>query len=195
MALLNILTGILMLSFLSVAPGKAKSTFPSNDLEHKEIETEDYLPWSHDRMLTWDDFLCQPVHNSDAVALASTTLGISYKYTGGRFSYNISCSFSKKKSWGVLKTPYILAHEQAHFDISEVFARKLHEEMRNYRPNFSSVKKDVSAIYSKVIQQEKAFQEMYDKETNHSRRKVKQQEWLERVAQLLEETEAYANYP
>lgn len=195
MTLFNIITGILMFSYFSVVPGKAKTDAPSNELEFSEEETEEFIPWKYDRMLTWSDFLCDPVRNSDAVALTSTTLGISFKYNGGRFSYNISCNFAKKKSWGLMKTHYILAHEQAHFDISEIFARKLHQEMRNYRPNYGTLKKDVSAIYDKVIKEEKAFQELYDDETSHSRKKGRQQEWLERIEQRLEETEAYANYP
>ena len=195
MTLLNILTGILMFSFYSIAPGKAITTAFDNDLEYKEEETAEYIPWSYDRVLTWEDFLCEPVRNSDAVALTSTTLGISFKYSGGRFNYNISCNFSKKKSWGLLKTPYILAHEQAHFDISEIFARKLHQEMKKYNPNFSTLRKDVTAIYDKVIKEEKAFQEMYDEETSHSRKRGRQNEWLEKIDQLLADTEVYANYP
>jgi predicted secreted Zn-dependent protease len=88
-----------------------------------------------------------------------------------------------------------LAHEQAHFDISEIFARRLHQEMKKYRPNYSTLKKDVSAIYDKIIKEEKVFQEMYDDETSHSRKKGRQQEWLEKIEQLLEETDAYADYP
>jgi hypothetical protein len=195
MTLFNLLTGILMLSYFSIAPGKAKTSVPNVPLEYNEEETNEHIPWSYDRMLKWEDFLCEPVRNSDAVALTSTTLGITFKYNSGRFVYNINCSFSKKKSWGLLRTPYILAHEQAHFDISEIYARKLHQEMRNYRPNFSTLKKDVSAIYERVIQEEKAFQEWYDGETSHSRKKGKQEEWLGKIDQLLEETEPYADYP
>jgi len=195
MTLFNLLTGILMLSFFSIAPGNAKIPVSNDPLEYNEEETEEFIPWSYDRMLKWEDFLCEPVKNSDAVALTSTTLGITFKYSSGRFVYDINCSFSKKKSWGLLKTHYILAHEQAHFDITEIFARKLHQEMRNYRPNFSTLKKDVSAIYESVIQQEKAFQELYDGETSHSRKKGKQDEWLGKIEQLLEETDPFADYP
>lgn len=196
MTLFNIITGILMLSYFSVVPGKFKTAEPNiDDPEFVDEETAEYIPWSYDRMLTWNDFLCEPKRNTDAVALTSTSIGISFKYTGGRFSYNISCNFSKKKSWGLMKTPYILAHEQAHFDISEIFARKLNQEMKNYHPNSSTLKRDVSAIYDKVIKEEKAFQEQYDDETSHSRKKGRQKEWLEKIEQLLEETDAYATYP
>ncbi|MCU7548721.1 DUF922 domain-containing Zn-dependent protease [Chitinophagaceae bacterium LB-8] len=195
MTLFNIITGIVLFSYFSIAPGKASTSGLNNDLATAEEETAEYIPWSYDRMLTWKDFLCDPVRNTDAVALTSTSLGVSFKYNGGRFSYNISCNFAKKKSWGLMKTPYILAHEQAHFDISEIFARKLYQEMKNYHPKASTLKKDVSAIYDKIIKEEKAFQEQYDEETNHSRKKGRQHEWLEKIEQLLEETDAYANYP
>ena len=100
---------------------------------HTTDETHDYLPWSYGRPLTWEDFLCEPKRNTDAVALTSTALGIAYNVSGGQLHYEITCNFSKIKSWGILKTPYILAHEQGHFDITEIYARILHRELLAYK--------------------------------------------------------------
>jgi hypothetical protein len=65
------------------------------------------------------------------VALTSTALGIAYKVSHGELTYEITCSFSKDKSWGLLKTPYILAHEQGHFDITEIYAVSCTKNYRN----------------------------------------------------------------
>jgi hypothetical protein len=35
-----------------------------------------YIPWVPDYRLTWNDFLCAPQRNTDAVASTSTALGI-----------------------------------------------------------------------------------------------------------------------
>lgn len=158
-------------------------------------ETEEFIPWTYDRVLTWDDFKCPAKTNTDAVASTSTTLGLSYLLKNGKVEYQIICNFSKKRSWGLVKTPYILAHEQAHFDITELFARKLHEQLKAYEPNRKTFQKDINTIYENVVKAKEAFQKLYDGETDHSRKKVRQEEWLVRIDDLLYESEALADYP
>jgi hypothetical protein len=162
---------------------------------HPTIETDDYLPWSYSRPLTWDDFLCEPKRNTDAVALTSTALGIAYNASNGKLHYEITCNFSKIKSWGILKTSYILAHEQGHFDITEIYARILHRELLTYKFTRRTFRQDVNQIYDRVVKEKEAFQLMYDSQTDHSRNKKLQEEWLDKIQELLTETEPYSDYP
>lgn len=161
----------------------------------KEDENAEQIPWLFDRPLTWDDFLSEPKRNTDAVASTSTSLGISYQLKNSVLSYEIICNFSKTRSWGLVKTPYILAHEQAHFDITEIFARKLHKQLQNYKFEYRTYKQDISRIYQQIVAEKEAFQEAYDKQTDHSRKRVKQYEWLDKIETLLQQSEAYASYP
>lgn len=162
---------------------------------HSLEETAEYLPWANARPLTWDDFLCEPKRNTDAVALTITALGISYNVSNNHLNYEITCSFSKVKSWGILKTPYILAHEQGHFDITEIYARKLHKELLDYKFNRRTFRQDVNIIYDRVVKEKENLQFAYDGLTDHSRNKTVQKEWLEKIQELLIQTEAYADYP
>jgi hypothetical protein len=162
---------------------------------HPLIETDDYLSWSSSRPLTWEDFLCEPKRNTDAVALTSTALGIAYNASNGQLHYEITCNFSKVKSWGILKTPYILAHEQGHFDITEIYSRILHRELQGYKFIRRTFRQDVNQIYDRVVKEKEAFQLMYDGQTDHSRNKKVQQEWLDKIQVLLTETAPYADYP
>lgn len=156
---------------------------------------DEYIPWVPDYRLTWDDFLCEPKRNTDAVASTSTALGIAYQIKNGKFTYQITCKFSKVKSWGLVKTPYILAHEQGHFDITEIFARKLHQALNSYQLNRNTFQKDINTIYELVVEAKEAFQAAYDGQTDHSRNRSKQAEWLARIDLLLEATQPYAAYP
>lgn len=156
---------------------------------------DEYIPWGTHNRLTWDDFLCAPKSNTDAVASTSTALGIAYQIKNGKFTYQITCKFSKNKSWGLVKTPYILAHEQGHFDITEIFARKLYQALQGYQLNRTSFQSDINAIYEAVVAAKESFQMAYDGQTDHSRNKRKQAEWLERINALLEDTQPYAAYP
>ena len=163
--------------------------------KHVVINEEEMIPWRNQRKLSWDDFLSTPQKQGDAVASTSTSLGISYQVKNGELTYTITCNFSKKKSWGLLKTEYILAHEQAHFDITELHARKLYEALYHYEFKPDSFKKDIAAIYEKIVSEKEAMQEAYDSETDHSRKKRLQYDWLEKIDSILAETEPFAAYP
>lgn len=191
--LIHLFTATLLMLQFHVAPAAYHST-PSHTVLN-DAEDEENLPWRTRRKLTWEDFKCAPVRNTEAVALTSTSLGITYKVKDRQFVYDINCAFAKQHSWGLLKTPYILAHEQGHFDITEIFARKLHQQLQDYRFNERSYKQDITQIYQQVVKEKEAFQERYDHETDHSRKKTLQQEWEVHIEALLQDTAPYQNYP
>lgn len=176
-----------------VAPEKPSASTIAIKKTKRKADDE-YIPWGTHR-LSWDDFLCEPKRNTDAVASTSTALGIAYQIKGGKLYYQVTCKFSKNKSWGLVKTPYILAHEQGHFDITEIFARKLHEVLKNYQLNRNTFQQDINTIYETIVQAKETFQAAYDADTDHSRNKRKQEEWLERIDMLLQDTQPYAAYP
>jgi len=159
------------------------------------VESEDMIPWENDKRLVWDDFLCEPKVGTDAVASTSTILGIAYQITDGALKYHITCYFNKEKSWGLMKTDYILAHEQGHFDITEIFARRLNEALQNYQFNKKTFKRDIGQIYQAIVSQKEDYQRTYDAETDHSRNRKVQYDWLEKIDSLLAETQPFSSYP
>ena len=152
------------------------------------------LTWSAGRKLTWADYKAKPNPDSDAAASTTTYLGIDYKISSTSFSYKIESRFSKTRSWGLHKTEYILSHEQGHFDIAEVFARKLHKKMSEYKFDRKTYQKDLKKIYEEVTKEKEETQNEYDRETRHSINKEKQAEWLKKIAKMLEEYKDYADY-
>jgi hypothetical protein len=159
-----------------------------------QSKEEELLDWSASRKLTWADYQSKPNPDSDAAASTTTYLGISYQISSRSFSYKIESRFSKTRSWGLHKTEYILSHEQGHFDIAEIFARKLHKKMSEYRFNNKTYQKDLNKIYEEVTNEKTEMQNNYDRETNHSIRTKVQAEWLKKIALLLEEYAGYADY-
>jgi predicted secreted Zn-dependent protease len=153
-----------------------------------------YINWSAGRKLVWDDFMAQPDKQGDAAALTATHLGFSHSVVSGKVSYNIECRFDKNKSWGRVKNDWILKHEQGHFDIAEIFARKLHKAVFAYRFNRNSFQKDLDALYTGIVKEKEAFQQQYDDETDYSRNKVKQEEWVKKIEKMLEEFKVFAGY-
>lgn len=155
---------------------------------------EELINWNEGKKLTWADYKGQAKTDTDAAASTATYLGIEYNFNNKGFGYKITCSFSKTKSWGLHKTDYILAHEQGHFDIAEIFARKLNKKMSDYKFNKDNFKTDLRKIYEGITSEKEEMQNEYDRETNHSIIKDKQVEWLMKIDQLLGEHKSFAGY-
>ncbi len=152
------------------------------------------IEWSPARKLTWDDYKGKPNPASEAAASTTTHLGIEYNMRNNGFSYAITSKFSQTRSWGRHKNEYILAHEQGHFDIAEIFARKLHKELQGYQFNKNSYKTDLAKIYDTILDEKESMQNSYDEQTNHSINKEKQAEWIKKIANMLEGLNKYADY-
>ncbi len=142
--LLSLSALILSLTFSAYAPqleARQLKTLPTG-LDAKE--DKEFIPWTEERMLTWEDFQSRPQRGTEAVASTSTSLGLTYQLSSGNLTYDITCAFSKWKSWGSLKTDYILAHEQGHFDITEIYARKLHAALAAYKLRSRTYQQDIA---------------------------------------------------
>jgi len=157
-------------------------------------QNDQFIEWSAVKRLTWDDYLAKPSSLSDAAAITSTALGVEYHLKNNTLTYTITCRFSKASSWGRHKTDYILQHEQGHFDITELFARKLAKELKTYKFNPHKYQDDVSKIYKKLMDEKEEYQNKYDKETDFSRNKELQAEWLQKIRDALDDLDEYANY-
>ncbi len=86
-----------------------------------------------------------------------------------------------------------LEHEQAHFDITEYFARKLSAELRSFQAQARSEKKArrrleraVRKHYKQTLAAWQEMEERYDRETNHGGRDIRQEQWRRHVRGLLE---------
>lgn len=96
------------------------------------------------------------------------------------------------------RNAYSLAHEQLHFDIAEVAARRLAVELASLEGRSTSSKQareDLSQRLGKAfeagVQGLHELQDRYDGETAHSTKKKKQKKWAEDVAQMFRQaTEA-----
>jgi hypothetical protein len=151
---------------------------------------QEAIPWDAGRKLTWEDFRGKPMKT--AWAAATTASGISYEYTGEEkdggyeLQFQVLAHFYPDKSWYQphLCDEVVLSHEQLHFDISELFARKMRKIMAETRFT-SNARSEVTAIYKKILQELSAFQSQYDHDTNYSRDHKKQLVWNNRIKEAL----------
>jgi len=148
-------------------------------------QNEEFIEWSAAKRLSWEDYLAKPSSSSDAAAITSTALGLEYHVRNNILTYTITCRFSKTRSWGKYRTDYILQHEQGHFDITELYARKLDDAIREYSFNPKKFKTDLDQIYKEIMEEKEEVQNQYDLDTDFSRNPEKQSEWLKKIQREL----------
>nr|WP_299066771.1 DUF922 domain-containing protein [uncultured Allomuricauda sp.] len=155
-------------------------------------EIEEGVLWDSNKRLTWSDF--KGKIPPAAVPAATTASGLSYKYSANlihhevELDFEVNAYFYPNESWYKPKIcdDIILSHEQLHFDIAELFARKMRAKLK--RTSFSdNVKAEIRKIYMETLKELKDFQELYDWETNFSRNTEKQLEWNKKIAEALKE--------
>ena len=171
---MKLIAAALLLLFLSAASAK-----------------EEKISWTEDRKLTWADFKAVP--NGPADYVASTNSGVSFAYSYrerngvGEIEYTVLGNFYPDLSWyrPTKVSDYILAHEQMHFDISELFARKLRKEL-SVIPRDKNFKNNAEVIYEQNELDRRKMQSQYDLDTDHSNNKVEEYRWRDLVARQLE---------
>jgi hypothetical protein len=140
---------------------------------------ENFLVWNENKPLEWNDFSGQTNDSSnyDAEAFAEVRYRYSFKSTAD-FHFEVLASFNKNISWSrkQRRSQDLLKHEQLHFDIAEVYARKMKEMFNNheYGKNFAN---EILQLFNEKKLEYHAMQQRYDEETNHSLNKEKQIEW------------------
>lgn len=152
------------------------------------------IPWSETRKLSWDDFKARPDAASANAAMTNSIINIEFNFDETSLDYTISCRFDKNRSWVKVRTAPVLQHEQGHFDIAEIYARKLAKEMKSYRFNPGTVQTDVNNIYDRIMAVYQKQQQQYDQETDFSRNREKQAQWLTKIATDLKSLEPFAAY-
>lgn len=167
-------------------------TWTAND-NQKNVKNEPQIIWST-TPLTWDDFKGKMRKSDPYDAATLSAVSSSFSGDNSNLNFEVKAVFfpkgSKKKA--KKKSVELLKHEQGHFDITEIFARKLRQTLQNktYR-NYKSIGKEVDKIYNKNNMAWRKFQNLYDKETDHSKNKAEQLEWNTKIQSQLKELDEY----
>lgn len=155
--------------------------------------------WNKNRPLKITDFkiIEDAILNLGApINQALTRTGITYKIIqyGKQFDIRLNSTMFPDHSHirkSVLKdsskVAILLKHEQNHFDISEIFARRAVKRLSqtNFSKNFIN---EVKALMQQVFLECNKLQDQYDFETRNGREELHQLEWNERIAKMLKET-------
>jgi len=151
--------------------------------------------WAEHSKLSWDDFR-GTVNAVSEESAAATHCGIGFKTnaTGGNkpgiLVYN---TFYVNKSWvrPDAKIPGILDHEQGHFDLCEIYTRKLRDRMNQFDFSAPDIKHALLSIYSDVNNEYERRQQAYEQETIHGTNIPQQKKWQEAISRELADAVSY----
>lgn len=153
------------------------------------------IEWNESRKLRWSDFQGRPMKGSSAYAATQSIVSIGFKQLSRNEVFvEVHSYVDKKKSWAKKdRSNELLAHEQLHADISELFARKIRKALktRSFR-TIDDLNDFIKVEYKKLMKEENDYQRLYDKESRHSINKEEQKRWEQKVAQELKALKNYS---
>lgn len=124
---------------------------------------DDFILWQENKKLKIQDFKAD---NKDTIKVnrqqflgAISAIRIEYSsFQRNKNSvpdFSIKTYFDPNESWMLLKNDYVLQHEQIHFDLTELYARKMRKSVESLRQkNVTNI-----SIYRKKIQHWNAMKE------------------------------------
>ncbi|MDX1601725.1 MAG: DUF922 domain-containing protein [Salinimicrobium sediminis] len=156
------------------------------------------ISWTTD-LLTWENFAGKP--DPANPFHANTSSGISYswsmKQTGVNieFIYEVQSYFLPGESWVKpgRNSAHLLAHEQLHFDITELHARKLRKAMEEVDLKTPNLKPALQSIYKNVESSRADMQQQFDAETRHSMDAETQLKWQKYIKEELEKLSDFSS--
>ena len=155
---------------------------------------EQEIVWNAMRRLTRADFKASTASRPFE---AATSSGIRYHYARQLFQskvhFVIETVFDCQNSYfkGTQNPELTLAHEQGHFDITEIAARRFAKAILEQVADTKELEQKQEGIYHRISTETQAMQDKYDSEVYADR--GQQPAWLATIAQQLNGLQAYAS--
>ena len=135
------------------------------------------IEWGN--LITYADFQSSPDKADTAAANISVTILLGYSNTKtGALKFRVVAVMDRDQSWmkKEFRNDHILKHEQGHFDIAEIYAKKLDAALK--KKHYTS--KDVAtlnALYDDYLAEMNELQLRYDRETRGGWDELAQSKW------------------
>ncbi|MEQ8417339.1 MAG: hypothetical protein RIB71_22835 [Imperialibacter sp.] len=182
---------LIFLGFLGFTPLPSAEVFDQN-------LNPTVICWSEEVKLTWSDFEGRPDTSTvfkDMLAGTSASIQTFYFEDAGLPNYRISHFFQRQVSWFRDTSALLLLHEQLHFDISELYARRIRKGIDSLRrQKVKDATKYVDLINSEFTERRRK-QRLYDVGTHNGAIDILQEEWnmmIRKELNLLKEYETEA---
>lgn len=177
----------------------------------------DIKVWTADDPLVWDDFQATPSggrfaaqtvwswQSQNRVVVNCVQSTDVWQCVAEFENALVQTIFLKEFSWVTASGRFsreLLAHEQGHFDLAEVFARRMNVDLKPLQVTvenadrlqaeteaFRALDEAAQAIINEWTEATMAEQERYERETNHGTVRSAQTRWQSQIRLLLSQTD------
>lgn len=157
------------------------------------FQSDDTILWKETTRLTWNDFKGKPDASSPYKANTETEVNVQIKTKGEDVTIILQCSFVKNLSWTKdTKNAALLVHEQMHFNITEISARKFRQKLKGKTFTAKTFQQELNKMHAETGRESKAMQVQYDTETEHAVNEAAQKKWNKKVMDELKSLSLYA---
>lgn len=158
------------------------------------IADDPCLQWNKNDKLIWTDFMATAPIDPEYGAVTDAGIFYTSSIIADSLNLKINACFIRNQSWSITKyeTSYALNHEQRHFDIAEINARKFREYALKWDGKYN-ISTYLSEGCESFLRSMNVMQDLYDKETNHSVFRSNQQKWDRKIDSLLNVYSQYEN--
>ena len=158
---------------------------------YTESPEGDTIYYSSNRPIKWNDFQSRykPPMAANATVMPGFGYEIQQEVVNGIINVNAQLKVYLPKSacWADSygRDAYALNHEQRHFDITKIIAEQFKNKLLDKNLTPDNYEAFIVMQYLDSYRDMHAMQTSYDKETNHSRTQIAQQEWDNRIDKEL----------
>jgi hypothetical protein len=156
---------------------------------------DEIIVWQENRPLTWGDFKGKPAKRFSAASTNYDIIKTVQAVNSDSAKATIQAIFFCKKSWKKESwiDSTILVHEQKHFDIVELYARKLRKLLlENKYTSEADLKAKSDSLYAIIDKEMDVYQDKYDDETDGSMNGEQQRVWCKKIINEVRALDKYA---
>lgn len=152
----------------------------------QEVNESVTIEWQEDRLLNWSDYRFRTLASNRQIALTSVKHSVRGYMRQGVPDFEVKVVFVAKDSWtSDTTTVGLLGHEQLHFDIGELYRRKIVKRINGLREKGEKQKAIYRYVIKKLLSDFRNFSREYDEATRFGNRKDEQEKWKNKVWEEL----------
>ena len=155
------------------------------------VGEDNLLEWNPFYTLDWHDFEATPATQSRGDAATAIQITARPFIVRNDVQYDVTAFFNRSRSWVRDPSPSLLAHERLHFDIAELYARKIRKTIREMSRRGVNEVSTYNEAINQLLEESNRVDRQYDTETLHGALSKKQASWAHRISAELERLESY----
>ena len=159
------------------------------------------IAWSLNRPLTWEDFRATPPTGGEEQAKTVYLLSYESRCRGLDFTVDVTAIMLPLQSWvkpfvqaTVAGSTRVLRHEQTHFNLTEVHARRMRRYFKELYNPCGVPDERLREAVDRFVKEESDAQGQYDQQTQYGRNDLAQGRWDKEVADMLSSLAAFASH-